>query len=100
MDTKEKEGHISWLENLLKDFRQAKKRGKETNDNQVRAQSISDIEEITRRLESYIRNNEELLEVITGTEIDLARNIDWNDVVRPDHFEEDLQEAIKTLRKQ
>lgn len=99
MDKKEKEAHISWLENLLEDFREARKRGKDTNSNKERAQSISDIEEITGRLETYMRNNEDLLEHITGTDIELARNIDWNDVVRPTHFEEDLQEAINTLKK-
>ncbi|WP_029035603.1 hypothetical protein [Salinimicrobium terrae] len=90
---------INWLENLLEDFKEAKARGKETNSNQVRAESISDIEEITQRLENYIRSNEELLEQITGTEIELARKISWNDVVRPSHFEEDLRKEIINLKK-
>lgn len=100
MKNKELEGHIAWLEGLLQSFKEAKKRGKETNKNEVRAQSISDIEEITERLEVYIRNNESLLKLITGTEIEQAREIDWNDVVRPAHFEEDLQEEIRKLREE
>lgn len=99
MNHKEKEAHISWLENLLRDFREATEKGKKTNSNEERAKSISEIEEITRRLETYIRNNEDLLEIITGSRIELAREVDWNDVVRPAHFEEDLQESISTLRK-
>lgn len=99
MKTKEIENHINWLENLLKEFQKVKKKGKETNSNEERAQSINDIEEITRKLEVYIRNNEDLLELMTGTEIELAREVDWNDVVRPAHFEEDLEEEIKKLKK-
>ena len=73
MNHKEKEAHISWLENLLRDFREATEKGKKTNSNEERAKSISEIEEITRRLETYIRNNEDLLEIITGSRIELAR---------------------------
>lgn len=91
---------ISWLEDLLKDFQKAKAMGKKTNDNKERAQSIADIEEITERLETYIRNNEELLEQITGTKIEVAREVDWSDIVRPSHFEEDLQGEINKLKKQ
>ena len=100
MKNKELGGHIAWLKGLLQDFKEATKRGKETNKNEVRAQSISDIEEITARLEVYIRNNENLLKLITGTEIEQAREIDWNDVVRPAYFEEDLQEEIRKLKEE
>ena len=99
MKNKEKETHILWLESLLQNFRATTTKGKATNSNEVRAQSISEIEEITRRLETYIRNNEELLQGITRSKIELAREMDWNDVVRPTHFEEDLQEIISDLKK-
>lgn len=99
MEKKKLEQSISWLEDLLRDFKAAKKRGKETNSNEERAQSISDIEGITQRLETYIRNNDELLEEITGTKIELARDIEWNDVVRPAHFEEDLDSEINKLKE-
>lgn len=90
---------IEYLEDLLTDFKEAKAKGKETNSNKERAESIAEIEEITQRLETYIRNNEDLLEEITGTEIELARNVAWNDVVRPAHFEEDLEKEINNLKK-
>lgn len=90
---------ISRLEDLLKDFREAKAKGKETNSNEVRARSITDIEEITQRLEAYMRHNEELLQLINGKEITLTREIEWNDVVRPSHFEEDLETEIAKLKK-
>lgn len=99
MTNKQLEDTIAWLENLLREFREAKREGKETNSNEVRAESISKIEETTRRLESYMRNNNELLERISGKDIDVATKIDWDDVVRPAHFEEDLQEMIKNLKK-
>lgn len=100
MEKKDIKEAVAWLEDLLKDFQKAKTIGKKTNDNAERAQSIADIEEIIERLETYIRNNEELLEQITGTKIEVAREVDWNDVVRPAHFEEDLQGEITKLKKQ
>ena len=93
------EQSISDLENILRDFKEAKARGKATNSNEERVQSISDIEGITQRLETYIRNNDELLEEITGSKIELARDVEWNDVVRPAHFEEDLSGEIDKLKK-
>ena len=99
MKKNELEQAISILEDILEDFRQAKVRGKSTNTNEERARSISDIKEITRRLETYIRNKPELLEEITGTKIELARSIEWNDVVRPSHFEEDLSTEIDKLKE-
>lgn len=99
MEKKDLEQSILYLENILEDFREATARGKATNTNEERAQSISDIEEITRRLETYIQNNPELLEQITGTKIELARSIQWSDVVRPAHFEEDLTAEIGKLKK-
>ncbi|MDT0688790.1 hypothetical protein RM549_03285 [Salegentibacter sp. F188] len=89
-----------WLENLLDEFKKTRAMGKKTNSNEERAQSIAEIKEITQRLEAYIRNNEKLLEEIAGTEIELARNISWNEVVRPAHFEEDLTKEIDKLKKQ
>lgn len=100
MTNRKLEDSIAWLENLLREFQEATKKGKETNSNEVRAKSISDIEEITRRLEGYIRNNNDLLELITGKELDVATKIDWDDVVRPTHFEEDLRGIIKQLKKE
>ncbi|GHA27700.1 hypothetical protein GCM10007103_06410 [Salinimicrobium marinum] len=99
MKNKEKEIHVSWLKNLLQNFQETTKKGKETNSNEERARAISEIEEITGKLETYIRNNEDLLEVITGSSIELAREVNWNDVVRPTHFEEDLQEMLSTLKE-
>ena len=99
MDKKKMDQAISWLEDLLHDFQEAKARGKETNSNEVRAKSISDIEEITEKLETYMRNNDEVLEEITGTKIEVARDIEWNDVVRPAHFEDDLKSEIEKLKK-
>lgn len=90
--------HIEWLENLLQEFEEAKKQGKETNSNEERVKSIERIEEVTQRLETYIQNNEDLLEVISGSKIEIAREIEWNEVVRPQHFAEDLQEEIKKLK--
>ncbi|UJH90980.1 hypothetical protein LZ575_20240 [Antarcticibacterium sp. 1MA-6-2] len=100
MEKKKIENAVNWLEALLKDFQKAKAMGKKTNDNAERAQSITDIEEITEKLETYIRNNEGLLEQLTGTNIEVVGEIDWNDVVRPSHFEEDLQGEIDKLKKQ
>lgn len=100
MTTKRLEGSIAWLENLLREFEEAKRKGKETNSNEVRAKSISEIEQITRRLEDYIRNNEDLMELITGKKIAVATEIDWDDVVRPAHFEEDLRGMINRLKKE
>lgn len=100
MEKKKLESGIARLEDILKDFREAKTMGKETNSNKERAQSISEIEDITRQLETYIRNNDELLEQITGSKIELTGNIDWNDIVRPEHFEEDLEGEIIKLKKQ
>ena len=99
MTNKEKEVHVSWLENLLQNFLEIRKRGKETNDNKERARSISDIQEVTSRLQDYIRNDEDLLKHITGTQIELARAVDWDDVVRPTHFEEDLRSIIGKLKE-
>ena len=99
MKKEDRQGAISWMENLLGDFREAKERGKETNSNEERVQSISDTEEITQRLETYIRNNEELLEEISGARVDRADEIDWDDIVRPKHFEEDLVAEINKLKK-
>ena len=99
MKKKDLEKSVSNLTNILEDFREAKARGKATNSNEERAQSISDIKEITRRLETYVQNNPELLEQITGTKIEIARNIEWNDVVRPAHFEEDLSTEIDKLKE-
>lgn len=90
--------HILWLENLLKDFQEVKNRGKETNSNDERAKSIADIEKITEKLETYIRNNNELLEILSPSKIEVAREIEWDDIVRPAHFEEDLEEIIETVR--
>lgn len=73
--------------------------GKETNSNKERARSISEIEEIVKKLEDYMRSNEELLQQITGRDIELAREVDWNDVVRPSHFEEDLEAEISKLKE-
>ncbi len=99
MKKKELEQAVDYLEGVLRDFREARARGKATNSNEERAQSISDIEEITQRLETYFKNKPELLEQITGTKIEVAKDIGWNDVVRPDHFEEDLQEEINKFKK-
>lgn len=93
------EQSIRDLENMLRDFKRAKAEGKTTNSNEVRAKSILEIEEITQKLESYIQSKPELLEQITGTKIDLARKVEWNEVVRPAHFEEDLAAEIEKLKK-
>lgn len=100
MNNKEKEVHVSWLERLLQNFLAARKRGKETNDNKERARSIAEIQKITSSLEQYIQNDEDLLKQITGSEIELARAVDWDDVVRPTHFEEDLRNIIQKLREE
>lgn len=99
MKKQEIEEAISRLEDLLEDFQIAKAKGKETNSNEVRAQSIKDIEEVTKRLETYMRHNEELLELISGEHITLAGEIEWNDIVRPSHFEEDLEAEIAKLKE-
>lgn len=99
MEKRRLENGIKYLEKLLSDFREAKARGKETNSNEERAKSISDIEEITQKLETYMRNNKELLEQIAGSEIEVAQEIEWNDVVRPAHFEEDIEKEINKLKK-
>lgn len=90
--------HVAILENMLKEFKEAKEKGKQTNENDVRARSIEKIEDITERLEQYIRNNEDLLQQISGREIDISTKVNWNDIVRPQHFEEDLEEEIKKLK--
>lgn len=95
----ELEQAVAKMENLLREFREAKTRGKETNSNEERVQSISDIKEITQRLETYIRSNDELLEEISGIKVDRPGEIDWDDIVRPKHFEEDLAGEIDKLKK-
>lgn len=99
MEKKNLQQYISQLEKLLQEFREAKAMGKETNSNKERARSISEIEEIVKKLEDYMRSNEELLQQITGTDIELARKVEWNDVVRPSHFEEDLEAEINKLKE-
>ena len=99
MEKKKLQQHISHLEKLLQNFREVKARGKETNSNKERARSISEIEELVQNLEDYMRNNEELLQQMTGKEIELAREVDWNDVIRPSNFEEDLKAEISKLKK-
>lgn len=98
MKDRDLKAHIASLEKMLQKFREAKERGKETNTNEVRAQSIQDIEEITKKLEVYIRNNPELLQLIAGTENEPDIKISWDDIVRPEHFEKDLQEEIRKLK--
>jgi hypothetical protein len=94
-----KEQSVAWLEDLLADFQDAKSRGKKTNSNEERVRSIAEIKEVTEKLETYVRNDEELLKEITGIEIELAREVEWNDIVRPTHFEEDLRTEIEKLKK-
>lgn len=100
MKSRELEEHISRLEDLLKDFQEAKTKGKNTNENEERAQAIAEIEGITRRLEEYMQSNDELLSVISGSNVDPSTEIEWNNIVRPAHFEEDLKGVIDRLKKE
>ena len=99
MKKKEIEQAVTWLEKLLLDFREAKTRGKETNSNEERVESINDIEKITRKLETYLHNHPPLLEEISGTKVDRIEDVDWDDIVRPKHFEEDLVLEINKLKQ-
>ncbi len=39
------------------------------------------------------------MEIIAGTNVEITSGIEWNEIVRPDHFEEDLQEEINKLKE-
>lgn len=90
---------IIQMEEFLRNFKEAKEKGQETNSNHERAQSISEIEEITGKLETFFQNNKELLKLIAGKDVNLSREIKWSDIVRPAHFEEDLQAEINKLKE-
>lgn len=91
--------NITGLETILHQFTEAKKKGKETNSNEERVESIKEIEQSIQQFELYLRNNDGLLELIAGTKKFPGKEIKWDDVVRPEHFEEDLREEIKNLKQ-